>query len=487
MGLLFEALDQACLGGSQGGQNAEDETCGEREKKGKQKNGAVKFGVGKIAGILWRAEGPEETAALVADSESGNAAKQAEEHALGQKLADEPSAAGADGETNGDFLPPAHRTRHQQVGNVRAGNEQHQAHDEQQHRAYQRQAALAAGAREQCRGHGLHRSRVPCIRIRIYAPQGSGQRFETGIRLAAADSGLEARDPLKEGLSALLQHILELRRQDLLRHGRRKPYIRPEDGADSEESLRRHSNHCEWSAVDFQGFSDHVLRAVEAVFPGAVAHHGNGSGSRRADFAGQKESAFCRCEAERFKVTLGDQLAEKALLRYTFDQRHRHGRREAAKTAERGVPSLVVLEIRIRDRKEAGGLLLILQVRRIERDETGGILCWKRMKQQSVHDRKYRGACADAQGQRQNGKKGKGRRSRYSAQSIIQVAEEVGEQIVPARCCRPWNALVVSALGPADLLFPVRHSSPSMTRLMVFTNLCSLRQSEPDRLPEFLA
>ena len=113
-------------------------------------------------------------------------------------------------------------------------------------------------------------------------------------------------------------------------------------------------------------------------------------------------------------------------------------------------------------------MLLILQVRRIERDETGGILCWKRMKQQSVHDRKYRGACADAQGQRQNGKKGKGRRSRYAAQSIIQVAEEVGEQIVPARCCRPWNALVVSALGPADLLFPVRHSSPSMTRLVFF-------------------
>ena len=232
MGFLLEALDQACPGGSQCGHNAEDEACGERQKEGKQKDGAVKFGIGKIAGNLRRAERPEETAALVSDAEPGNAAKEAEEHAFGEKLADEASAAGADGETNGDFLPPAHRTRHQQVGNVRAGDEQHQSHDEQQHGAYQRQAALAAGGREQCGGHGLDRSRVPCICVRIFAPQCSGQCFETGIRLGAADSGLEARDPLEEGLSALLQHILELRRQDLLRHGRRKPYIRSEDGAD---------------------------------------------------------------------------------------------------------------------------------------------------------------------------------------------------------------------------------------------------------------
>src|ERR1700722_7265504 len=117
----------------------------------------------------------------------------------------------------------------------------------------------------------------------------------------------------------------------------------------------------------------------------------------------------------------------------------------------------------------------------------GGILCWQRMKQQSVHDREYGGACADAQGQRQNGKEGKGRRSRYAAQSIFQVAEEVVEQIGPARCCQRRGALVVSALGPADLPFPVRHCSTSMTRLMVFTNPCGLRPSGPDRLPELLA
>jgi hypothetical protein len=75
------------------------------------------------------------------------------------------------------------------------------------------------------------------------------------------------------------------------------------------------------------------------------------------------------------------------------------------------------------------------------------------MKQQTVHDREYGGACADAQGQRQNDKERKGRRSRQAAQSIFQVAEKVGEQIAPARCCQRWRALVVAALGPADLCF----------------------------------
>src|SRR3984885_16146458 len=100
MGLLLETLDQACLGGSQGGHNPEDEACGERQEEGKQEDGAVKFGVGKIAGNLRRSERPEETAALVADAEPGNAAKKAEEHAFSKKLADEAPAAGADGATN---------------------------------------------------------------------------------------------------------------------------------------------------------------------------------------------------------------------------------------------------------------------------------------------------------------------------------------------------------------------------------------------------
>src|ERR1700733_7573059 len=120
MGLLLEALDQPCLGGSEGRQNAEDEACGKGQEEGKGEDGAVKFGFDKIAGNLRRAERPEETAALVADAEPGNAAKEAEEHAFSKKLADEAPAAGADGETNCDFLPPAEGSRHKQVGNIRA-------------------------------------------------------------------------------------------------------------------------------------------------------------------------------------------------------------------------------------------------------------------------------------------------------------------------------------------------------------------------------
>jgi hypothetical protein len=153
----------------------------------------------------------------------------------------------------------------------------------------------------------------------------------------------------------------------LLSHGRRKPYIRSEDGADPEESLRCDSNHREWSAVDL-GLSDHVPGAVETAFPGAVAQHGNRSVSRRADLAGKKESAFCRCEAERFKVTLGDKLAEETLLRCAFRPVSSASAARSAETAEHGVPGLVVLEIQIGDRQEAAGLLLILQVCRIERD-----------------------------------------------------------------------------------------------------------------------
>src|SRR5882757_10098400 len=238
---------------------------------------------------------------------------------------------------------------------------------------------------------------MPSIRIRVFLQQRSGYCLQTGVCLAAADSGLEARDALKEGFSALTEHILELNGQDLLSRGRRKPHIRSGDGADAEEPLRSNANHGEWGCVDLKRLADHVRSAIEAAFPDAVAQHGNGRRPWRADLAGKKESTFCGCEAQRFKIAICHKLPEEALLFFAFDQSHRHRRRVPSEPAEYGVSGLVVLDIQIGNRKEIAGLPLILQVCRVEGNEAGWILSRERMEQQTVHYGENSCAGADAQ------------------------------------------------------------------------------------------
>src|SRR5882757_2664853 len=291
---------------------------------------------------------------------------------------------------------------------------------------------------------------MPSIRIRVFLQQRSGYRMQTGVCLAAADSGLEAREALKEGFSALTEHILELNGQDLLSRGRRKPHIRSEDGADPEEPLRSNANHGEWGSVDLKRLADYVRRAVEAVFPDAVAQHGNRRGPWHADLTGKKESTFRGCEAQRFKVAVCHKLSEEALLFFAFDQSHRHRRREPGESAEYGVSGLVVLEIQIRNRKEIAGLPLTLQVCRVGGDKAGWILSRERMEQQTVHYREHSRAGADAQPQCQNGEEGKGRRSGHTPKSIYEVAQKIRKQNSRAQSFDRGRALAVTALGPGQ-------------------------------------
>jgi hypothetical protein len=113
MGFLLEAVNQAGLRSAQRGHDTEDEPGGEGEEQGEEEHGAIEFRIDEIARHFGRPEGPEETAAFVADAKSGHAAEDAEEHALSEQLAQQASATGADSQSNGDFLTTADCARHE--------------------------------------------------------------------------------------------------------------------------------------------------------------------------------------------------------------------------------------------------------------------------------------------------------------------------------------------------------------------------------------
>ena len=61
------------------------------------------------------------------EEQADAAADEAEHHALDQQLTDDAPARGAEGDADGDLARPMRRAREQQVGDVRAGDEQHEA------------------------------------------------------------------------------------------------------------------------------------------------------------------------------------------------------------------------------------------------------------------------------------------------------------------------------------------------------------------------
>ena len=68
------------------------------------------------------------------DENAERAADRREQQALGQQLADQPPARRAERQPDRDLLLPRRRTRQQQVGDVRAHDQQHQHDDDAENR-----------------------------------------------------------------------------------------------------------------------------------------------------------------------------------------------------------------------------------------------------------------------------------------------------------------------------------------------------------------
>ena len=92
----------------------------------------------------------------VVQRDRGDRAKRSENRALDEQLLNQASAAGADGEPHADLAAPRGGAREQHSGDIRAGNQQHEADDRHQPRRAERQDA--SGLRhEQPHLFGRHR------------------------------------------------------------------------------------------------------------------------------------------------------------------------------------------------------------------------------------------------------------------------------------------------------------------------------------------
>ncbi len=144
--------------------------------------GAMFADAGKAGGT----DGQQRAHANVAEHEAEDAAGDGKHHAFGEQLADDAGAAGTHGGADGEFALAAGGAHEQEIGDVGAGDEQHEAD-----RAEKDQQRLARagndGVAQRLHAEAVFGSHV----VRVAAAVLVGGQFELGIGLGKGHAGFQ--------------------------------------------------------------------------------------------------------------------------------------------------------------------------------------------------------------------------------------------------------------------------------------------------------
>ena len=111
-----------------------EEQAGEHRKAGGEgEHGEVGTCIERNGLAFGRDDAKQQAGSPVGDENARGAADRSEQHALGEHLANEPAAAGADCHAHSDLLLAGRGAGEQQVGNVGAGDQQDHGDDARQH------------------------------------------------------------------------------------------------------------------------------------------------------------------------------------------------------------------------------------------------------------------------------------------------------------------------------------------------------------------
>ena len=127
-----------------------------------------------------RPQRPQQVLAEPRDQQPGPAGEQAEERALGEQLADEPSAARPERDADRDLAAPAGGAGEQQVRHVRAGDEQDEGHHAHEHGPGQ--GHVPAKLRIEA-GHGSERRAAGVVLLRMGLLEPGRDRAQGGVGL----------------------------------------------------------------------------------------------------------------------------------------------------------------------------------------------------------------------------------------------------------------------------------------------------------------
>ncbi len=347
------------------------------------------------------------------DQQAGDAPHAGEQDRLGEQLREELAASRAEGEANAHLGAAARPAGEQQVGDVGAGDQQHDRGDAEEEGERRLRLAvdgtLAAEAR-------LHHDllRLEADHGRLAHPL-LKRRLDVGDdrmvhpvqrRLCLLQRYLRLESAEEIGPVALATLEAGVARGHHAPHGHRHEHHWPFAEGGAFEAARCHPDNGEGLAVDLDGLAEHRRVGAEVRGPVAVAQHGDEMPADGLIVAGPQQPSDSGLQLERREVGTGDQRATAADRLIVIGEVGA----EAAVRGEAGEHRLALLEIpehRVaEDHVAVAGLAAGLRARlgaggrKIH--QLIGFGHRQRLEQHLVDQREDRGVGPDAEGQRED-------------------------------------------------------------------------------------
>ena len=292
----------------QRGKEPEHQAGHDRERRREQHHAALELEP-ECTDFVGRHERADELERQVRDAEARHAADQRQQYRLGKQQCEQLPARRAQREAHTHLRGATGASSEQQVGDVRACDQQHHAGDPHQQQQ-RRLRVLGRVALPLPSVVHRHEARLEA-RERLVADTALQRHLDIvddwAVERVQRGSGLRERDirlPPTEDVHPVCPAILEVAeaRLDHCTHRDRHVDRRPHAQCRAAELLRRDADDAERLAVDPDRPADHSQRTAEAVAPEIVPEHRHEVGADRRVVCHREQSARRRLQLQRGEV-----------------------------------------------------------------------------------------------------------------------------------------------------------------------------------------
>ena len=376
-------------------------------------------------------------------------AGQCDHHALRQQLHNQPAATGPYCEPHRDLLLPRGGACEQQVGEIGAGDQQHQADRRENDGA---DAEYRQTALRQVHQGGLvddESGGAPGLLL----VDVSGDNGKIGTRGGKARIRLQSAGDFQPAQVVLVQVLIT--RQPLLLHGDGSPDGRAEE-ARAGEALGRHTDDGERHTIQHNGLSQDCGLACKIALPEVVADHYHGVRTGSAALVVAETAAERHSSRQHREVITGDEISMKRA-----GSRARQGKLRAG-IGDKPGEGVVLVAIRLifGVGEEGAGAVHVAALESaidlVDSRHFAGVPERQRAKGNGVEQREDGGVHSDSKGQSEHRDHGKSRGFAVQAQAVAKILEQSRHRAVFS---------LETHYGDSARMFPLSAGRPESTEL----------------------
>ena len=349
---------------------------------------------------------------------------------FGEELAHETAPARANRQPNGDFLLPPGRARQQHAGDIRAGNQQHEADHREEAGRERKHRRIGRGMEVDVVG-GFERDAAVLVGRRIRLLEARHQQRQVRVGFLDGLARFQPRPQEHPAIAAAFQPrraggrghgVVHADRFHFERRGGRNPQLRRKNRHHPIEAGRDDADDRVRVAADAERAPDGIGCGAQLADPVAIRDHRDAFGAGHV-VRRRERPADRGAHAKHTEIVPRDDFAHRKARAVVEVQRREH-RAVAGDVLEHFVLRPKIEIVRVRRRAERAEP----RVARENVDETIRRGHGQRLEQQRIGNREECGVEADADGQRRHGDERESRTLAKPAQRKPDVGEKRFEQ-----------------------------------------------------------